>query len=84
MTIPVIKKGLPTPVLTVCGKGTREIRFTRYLAYFLDPNGKHGLSSKFLKAVMREEAPEIDQTAFEHCSDKRIVKLYFTPTSKTG
>lgn len=46
------KRGIPTPVLTVCGKGTREIRFTKYLAYYLDPNNVHGLGCEFLRTVI--------------------------------
>ncbi|MFW5891711.1 MAG: hypothetical protein ACOCUI_05780 [bacterium] len=46
----------PVPVLTVCGKGTREIRFTKYLAYFLDPSNSHGLQDLYLKAVLSNQA----------------------------
>lgn len=62
-----IKNGLPTPVLTVCGKGTMEIRFSRYLAYFLDPSKKHGLGGTFLKTVLREETQSFGKDWFEHC-----------------
>jgi hypothetical protein len=62
-----IKKGLPTPVLTVCGRGTQEIRFTRYLAYFLDPHKKHGLKASFLKAVLQQEARGLRTDWFNHC-----------------
>lgn len=51
-----IDEGIPTPVLTVCGKGTREIRFTKYLAYFMDPQKDHGLRSMLLQSVFEEEA----------------------------
>lgn len=51
-----IRKGIPTPVLTVCGRGTQEIRFTRYLAYYLDPQKNHGLDDRLLKSVFSEEA----------------------------
>jgi hypothetical protein len=47
-----IERGISTPVLTVCGKGTREIRYTKYLAYYLDPNNFHGLGSEFLESVI--------------------------------
>ena len=46
----------PVPVLTVCGKGTREIRFTKYLAYFLDPTNSHGLQDRYLKVVLFRQA----------------------------
>ncbi len=54
-----LSKGIPTPVLTVCGKGTREIRFTRYLSYFMNPNNRHGLGSQFLKAMLKKETKNL-------------------------
>lgn len=54
----VISEGIPTPVLTVCGRGTQEIRFTSYLAYFLDPQKDHGLGTSLLKSVFDQEARE--------------------------
>lgn len=47
--------GIPLPVLSICGKGTQEVRFTKYLAYFLDPNKPHGLGSAFIKKVFSKE-----------------------------
>jgi len=47
-----LERGISTPVLTVCGKGTREIRYTKYLAYYLDPYSFHGLGSEFLESVI--------------------------------
>ena len=46
------ERGISTPVLTVCGKGTREIRYTKYLAYYLDPNNLHGLGCEFLRSTI--------------------------------
>ncbi|MCD8503246.1 MAG: hypothetical protein LRY71_18315 [Bacillaceae bacterium] len=37
-----IEIGVPTAVLSVCGRGTQEIRFTKYLAYMLDSQKSHG------------------------------------------
>jgi len=48
-----LRNGIPLPVLSICGEGTREIRYTKYLAYFLDPVKPHGLGSEFLKQVLR-------------------------------
>ncbi|MGM0411003.1 MAG: PD-(D/E)XK nuclease family protein [Bacillota bacterium] len=48
-------QGIPVPVLTVCGKGTREIRFTKYLSYYLNPYNNHGLENKFLKTLLDRE-----------------------------
>jgi hypothetical protein len=36
--------------------GTQEIRFTRYLAYFLDPQKNHGLGTSLLRCVLDQEA----------------------------
>ena len=55
-----IDNGFPVPVLTVCGKGTKEIRFTKYLGYYLDPNNYHGLQYKFLKAILNQKCKEAD------------------------
>ncbi|MTI94362.1 MAG: hypothetical protein FH749_02585 [Firmicutes bacterium] len=55
----ILKKGYPTPVLTVCGHGTQEIRFTSYLAYFLNPHSGHGLSNRVLNFVLGEYVPEL-------------------------
>lgn len=43
------EKGLPTPVLSICGKGTQEIRFSKYLGYMLNPDNLHGLDKKVLE-----------------------------------
>lgn len=40
--------GIPIPVLSVCGKGTQEIRWTKYLSYFLNPKAHHGLGSRLI------------------------------------
>ena len=50
--------GFPVPVLTVCGRGTKEIRFTKYLSYYLDPTNYHGLQDNFLKAVLNHKCKE--------------------------
>lgn len=47
----LLEAGIPTPSLSVCGKGTREIRYTQYLAYFLDPKRLHGLNNSFIRNV---------------------------------
>lgn len=55
-----LENGIPLPVLSICGKGTQEIRFTKYLAYFLDPNKPHGLGSAFIKRVFSNEIKNLD------------------------
>ena len=35
----------------VCGKGTEEIRYTKYLAYYLDLNQNHGLKDKLFREI---------------------------------
>lgn len=47
-----VAAGLPTPVLSVCGQGTREIRWTKYLSYFLNPEARHGLGDRFVRAII--------------------------------
>jgi len=47
-----VVRGIPTPVLSICGQGTREIRWTKYLSYFLDPRARHGLGERFVRAVI--------------------------------
>jgi len=47
--------GLPLASLSICGQGTREIRYTQLLRYFFDPNELHGLDSKVLLAVLEPE-----------------------------
>jgi hypothetical protein len=42
--------GLPVPFLSVCDRGTQEIRFTKLLRHFLDPSEPHGLGSRLLEA----------------------------------
>ncbi len=50
--------GLPVPVLSACGRGTQEIRFTQLLRHFLDPHEPHGLGSRLLEAAFAEEIRE--------------------------
>jgi hypothetical protein len=47
--------GLPLASLSICGQGTREIRYTQLLRYFFDPNELHGLSTKVLLPVLEPE-----------------------------
>jgi hypothetical protein len=50
--------GLPVPALSACGQGTREIRFTKLLCYYLDPKKPHGLGSRLLQAACASLVPE--------------------------
>lgn len=47
-----VQKGIPTPVLSICGRGTREIRWTKYLSYFLNPNSSHGVGVWFVRSLI--------------------------------
>ncbi|MRR35543.1 hypothetical protein EG829_12865 [bacterium] len=47
-----IREGIPLPVLSVCGQGTQEIRFSTYLGYFLDGGRPHGLGSRYLDSLL--------------------------------
>jgi len=44
--------GIPLPVLSVCGRGTQEIRYSTYLGYFLDHSKPHGLSTRYLDEIL--------------------------------
>ncbi len=44
--------GLPLPVLSICGRGTQEIRFSKYLGYFLDGSKAHGLGYRYLNELL--------------------------------
>jgi hypothetical protein len=50
--------GIPTPALSVCGRGTQEIRFTKYFSYYLDESKLHGMNDQLLKSVFMKEALE--------------------------
>jgi len=47
--------GVPLGALSVCGRGTREIRYTQLLAYFLSPSEPHGLGTKVLECIFEPE-----------------------------
>jgi len=68
----ITNRGIPLPVLSICGKGTREIRFTKYLAYFLDPSKNHGVKDEFLKEILKEECKEANLPSnwYESCEVK--------------
>ena len=40
--------GMPLPVLSICGRGTQEIRYSKSLGYYLDGSKSHGLGSRYL------------------------------------
>ncbi len=44
--------GIPLPVLSMCGQGTQEIRYSTYLAYFLDYAKPHGLNTRYLDSML--------------------------------
>lgn len=57
-----LAEGIPVPVLSACGHGTAETRFTQYLAYFLNPSKPHGLRARYLAgllSLMRRSNPSI-------------------------
>ena len=49
-----LEKGVILPILSICGHGTQEIRFTKYLAYFLDSSKNHGLGKKLLEKMIED------------------------------
>lgn len=44
--------GIPLPILSICGRGTQEIRYSKYLGYFLDGSKSHGIGSRFLDELL--------------------------------
>lgn len=44
--------GFPLPVLSICGRGTQEIRYSKYLAYFLDQSKSHGIGRRLLNGLL--------------------------------
>lgn len=54
--------GIPLPVLSICGRGTQEIRYSKYLGYFLDGNKSHGLGYRYLDEVIHSITSETIDT----------------------
>lgn len=44
---------MPLPVLSICGRGTQEIRYSKYLGYFLDGTKSHGLGYRYLDELLK-------------------------------
>lgn len=68
--------GIPLPVLSICGRGTQEIRYSKYLGYFFDGSKSHGLGNRYLDEVIRmitDETIDTYQAAVE--SEKWIGKI---------
>ena len=57
----VLQSGFPTPTLAVCGLGGNEIRYTSYLAYYLNPQNQHGLGALPLRRLFGSYVPELDE-----------------------
>jgi len=66
----IFKKGLglPVPVLSVCGEGTAEVRYTQLLAYFLDSRNRHGLSGLLSRAVFADMIDGGHTLPFDTCT----------------
>lgn len=67
--------GLPVPVLSVCGEGTAEVRFTKLLAYFLDSRRHHGLGGLVAAAAFWDLPGLPDKLNFGSCTAKAEVPL---------
>lgn len=44
--------GILLPVLSLCGHGTQEIRYSKYLSFFLDGSKPHGLGTRYLDRLL--------------------------------
>jgi hypothetical protein len=62
------KRGLPVPALSVCGFGTREVRYTQLLAYYLDPRNHHGLGGRLAEAVFAHRIEGGSQLPWSECT----------------
>jgi len=68
--------GLPVPVLSVCGHGTAEIRFTKLLAWFLDSHNSHGLGGVVCEAVFGDTfPPSMKPPSFKACTAEAEVDI---------
>lgn len=78
-----IENGISTPVLYVCGKGTQEIRYTKYLTYFLDYKNIHGLDKLLFETIFNEylSAKSID---YNSKTDYSIIDEYYLPLNIDG
>ena len=63
--------GLPVPVLSVCGQGTQEVRYTKLLGYYMNPSGRHGLGSRVLKSIVKTALARGDHPVEVSASDPR-------------
>ena len=73
--------GLPVPVLSVCGRGTAEIRFTQLLAWFLDHRNPHGLGGLLAHALF-EEMFRGESVALDSCTTETEVFVGTTSRAK--
>ena len=69
-----ISKGVSVPVLSVCGRGTAEVRYTKYLAYYLDHRSLHGVGDAFLKAILK--SLQINTAAYDITSCRVMPEKY--------
>jgi hypothetical protein len=74
----LVTSGVPVPTLSVCGRGTREIRYTQLMRHFLDPSEPHGLSSKLLVAMMGPELGDTELTVSSLPWDDATVNAEFS------
>lgn len=70
--------GLPVPVLSVCGEGTAEVRYTKLLAYFLDSRNRHGLGGLLASAIFSDRIPEVHSLSFDTCTAQAEVFIGVT------
>jgi hypothetical protein len=72
------RTGVPLGALSVCGRGTREIRYTRLLAYFLSPLEPHGLGFSVLAAAFDPEVRQEASNIADFQWDQAEVKAEFS------
>ena len=74
----------------VCGKGTEEIRYTKYLAYYLDLNQNHGLKDKLFREIFSKTIKKYnlkttnyivnsEQNIGSYIENGKVIKKYKIP-----
>lgn len=78
-----IENGIATPVLYVCGKGTQEIRYTKYLAYFLDYKNNHGLDKLLFETLFNQYLIDFS-IDIKQDTDYKIIDEFYLPLNIDG
>jgi hypothetical protein len=78
-----IINGISIPVLYVCGKGTHEIRYTKYLAYFINDKNNHGLNNQLFVTLFGEYIKSV-VSEIDYNVDFEVIDEYYLPLNIFG